>query len=205
MTEETSVKQTGAMSHKRPRVEDEEDDEEYEGRITRKMAEPEWMKRIDKIGKNVGSFTDRVEAFEQRMKDKDRIERKFREKTTEALTWQKAKLNSLWRLMKNMTDVIDEIDAVVANKKVREVEVQTEEVTEVAEERMDEDEKEAEEKAEKKAEEKAEGTGEVEERTEGMEEKAEDSDETEGEDGENEEEEEEAEETLKGDVEMVEV
>ena len=40
MTEETSVKQTGAMSHKRPRVEDEEDDEEYEGRITRKMAEP---------------------------------------------------------------------------------------------------------------------------------------------------------------------
>jgi hypothetical protein len=205
MTEETSVKQTGAMSHKRPRVDDEEDDEEYKGRITRKMAEPEWMKRIDRIGKNVGTFTDRVEAFEQRMKDKEKIERKFREKTTEALTWQKAKLNSLWRVLKNMMDVIDEIDAVVANKKVREVEVQTEEVTEETEERMEEDEKETEEKAEEKMEEKAEGTGEVEERTEEMEKKAEDSDETEAEDGDNEEDEEEAEETLKGDVEMAEV
>jgi DNA repair ATPase RecN len=117
MTEETSTKQTGAMSMKRQKVEDEEDDmEEYEGRITRKMAEPEWMKRIDRIGKNVGTFTERVENFEQRMKDKERIERKWREKTTEALTWQKAKLNSLWRVLKDMTDVIDEIDAVVAQQ-----------------------------------------------------------------------------------------
>jgi hypothetical protein len=201
MMEETLVKQTGAMSHKRPRVEDEEDEEEYEGRITRKMAEPEWMKRIDRIGKNVGTFTERVENFEQRMKDKERIERKWREKKTEALNWQKGKLNSLWRLLKDMTDVVDEIDATVANKKVREVEVQTEDVTEETEEKMEEDEKEAEEKAK----EKAEGTGEAEERTEEMEEKAEDSDETEAEDGENEEDEEEAVETLKGDVEMAEV
>jgi hypothetical protein len=211
MTEETLIKQTGAMSHKQPRVEDEEDEEEYEGRITRKMAEPEWMKRIDRIGKNIGTFTERVENFEQRMKDKERIERKWREKTTEALNWQKGKLNSLWRLMKDMTDVVDEINAAVANKKVREVEVQTEDVTEETEEKVEEDEKEAEEKMEedeKEAEEKTEGTGEAEEKPEEMEEKAEDSDETEAEDGENEEDGEEVEETedtLKGDVEMAEV
>jgi peptidoglycan hydrolase CwlO-like protein len=200
MTEETSVKQTGAMSHKRPRVEDEEDDEEYEGQITRKMAEPEWMKRIDKIGKNVGTFTERVENFEQRMKDKERIEWKWQEKTTEALNWQKGKLNSLWRLLKDMTDVVDEIDAAVANKKVREVEVQTEVVTEKAEVEVEEMEKEAEEKTEE--------TGEAEEKPEEVEEKAEESDETEAEDGENEEdgeEVEETEETLNEDVEMAEV
>jgi hypothetical protein len=199
MTEETSSKQMGAM--KRQKIEDEDDEvEEYEGRITRKMAEPEWMKRIDRIGKNVGSFTERVENFEQRMKDKEKIERKFREKTTEALAWQKAKLNSLWRVLKDMTDVIDEIDAVVVNKKTREVEVQTEKMTEKAEVEVEEVEKEVEEEAER--------TGEAEEKPEEVEEKAEDSYETEAEDGENEEdgeEVEETEETLKGDVEMAEV
>jgi hypothetical protein len=174
--------------------------EEYEGGITRKMAEPEWMKRIDWIGKNVGTFTERVENFEQRMKDKERIKRKWREKMTEALTWQKAKLNSLWRVLKDMTDMVDEIDAAVANKKMQEVEVQTENVTEKVEVEVEE--------VEKEAEEKTEGTGEAEEKTEEMEEKAEDSDEMEAEDGENEEdgeEVEETEETLKGDVEMAEV
>jgi hypothetical protein len=194
MMEETLTKQTGAMSMKRQKVEDEDDEmEEYEGRITRKMAEPEWMKRIDRIGRNVGTFTERVENFEQRMKDKERIERKWREKTTELLAWQKTKLNSLWRVLKDMTDVIDEIDAVVANKKMREVEVQMENVTEETEEKVEEVEKEAEEKAEKAEEaEKAEDT----------EEKAEDGEETDAEDGEDEEE---TEETLKEDVEMAEV
>jgi hypothetical protein len=187
-------------------VEDEEDEmEEYEGRITRKMAEPEWMKRIDRIGKNVGTFTERVENFEQRMKDKERIERKWREKTTETLAWQKSKMINMWRVLKDMGDMLDVIDATVVNKKMRSEEVQTEKVTEKAEVEAEEVEKEAEEvekEAEEKTEEKTEETGEVEEKG-----KAEDSDETEAEDGEKEEDGEdveEMEETLKEDVEMVE-
>jgi hypothetical protein len=114
LTEETSTKQMGAMSIKRQKVEDEEDeDEEYEGQLTRKMAELEWMKRIDRIGVNVGTFMERVEKFEQRMKDKEKMERKWRQVTTESIAWQKAKLINMWRVLKDMTDVIDEIDAVV--------------------------------------------------------------------------------------------
>jgi DNA repair ATPase RecN len=83
MTEESSQKQTGVLTGKRKRLEDEEVDEDNEfRRVTRAMSEPDWVKkvmnRMDGVAGKMESFTDRVEKLERRLMDREKLEKKWR-------------------------------------------------------------------------------------------------------------------------------
>jgi hypothetical protein len=199
MTEESSQKQTGVLTGKRKRLEDEEVDEDNEfRRVTRAMSEPDWVKkvmnRMDRVTDRMESFTDRVEKLERRLMDREKLEKKWRNdvgkqiENVEDLGYGHIEnVKTVWKVIKKLERTTEKLEGTVEKLRVAVEEWSTDE----DEGKKTEDEQDAE-----GDEEMAGETEEKVEATEGTEKKTEETEEVN--------EEEDLDETLKGDVEMME-